>query len=255
MFQLALGSSALLGGLVATWSIAAVVWLSVIPQIGCLLIALRFAEPPRREHPRRTAVAHLGSALAEFARNPRVRLLTGAGVLGHAFGETSYQFQAAFYQLLWPVWAIGAAKTLSGLLAAASFHFAGALIDRVGRVPALLAEGIYSKLVGFTALLIPSPVSPLLMTSSSAFFGVGAVARGSLIQDEFSDAQRATMSSLGSFASSLSFATVAFLAGLAADRFGPIQMMLGLTVLGLIPLALNFRFAATVRRNRVATAT
>jgi hypothetical protein len=176
-------------------------------------------------------------------------------VLGHAFGESSYQFQAAFYQLLWPVWAIGAAKTLSGLLAAASFHFAGAAIARVGRVPALLAEGVYSKLVGFAALLFPSPVSPLLMTSGSAFFGLSAVARGSLIQDEFSDAQRATMSSLGSFASSLSFATVAFLAGLAADRVGPTQMLLGLTLLGLIPVALNLRFAASARRGDVAAAT
>jgi predicted MFS family arabinose efflux permease len=256
MFQLALGSSALLGGVVATWSLSAVVWLSVIPQVGCLLIALQLREPPRREEAEPKApLAHLGAALAQFVRNPRVRLLTSANVLGHALGETGYQFQAAFYAMLWPVWAIGAAKTISGVLAAASFHFAGPLIDRFGPVTAMLAQNVYSKVVGFAALLFPSPLSPLLMTSSSAFFGVGSVAKGALLQAEFTDDQRATMSSLNSFAASLLFAVVAFLAGLAADSIGPTQMLLALQVIGLITLALNVWFAMTVRQTRAAPAT
>lgn len=255
MFQLALGSSALLGGIVAVWSLSAVVWLSVIPQVGCLLVALRFREPPRRwQAAPRKPLAHLGAAAAEFVRNPRIRLLTSAGVLGHALGETAYQFQAAFYATLWPVWAIGAAKTISGMLAAASFHFAGPLIDRFGAVTAMLAQNVYSKIVGFVALLFPSPLSPLLMTSSSAFFGVGSVARGALMQAEFTDEQRATMGSLNSFAGSLLFAVVAFLAGLAADSVGPTQMLLALQVVGLITLALNVWLALTVRRPSPARA-
>jgi MFS family permease len=243
MFQLALGASALLGGLVASWSLAAVVWLSVIPQVGCLLVALQLDEPARQAAEPRSPLEHLGRAFGEFRRNARIRLLTAASVLGYAIGETSYHFQAAFYQLLWPLWAIGAAKTLSGALAAASFHFAGPLIDRFGRVPAMLTGSAYSRAAGLAALVYPTPVSPLLMTSTSAFYGVGSVASGALMQDEFTAEQRATMSSIGSFASALLFAVVAFAAGLAADSFGPSATLLALSLAGFVPFAIQVRFA------------
>lgn len=250
MFQVALGASALLGGLIAGWSLAAVVWLSVVPQVGCLLIALRLDEPPKHVAETPATFAHLVRALGEFRRNTRLRLLTAASVLGYALGETSYQFQAAFFQLLWPLWAIGAAKTLSGGLAAASFHFAGPLIDRFGRVPAMLAASSYSRVAGLAALVYPTGLSPLLMTSTSALFGVGSVASGSLRQDEFTDEQRATMASIGSFASSLLFAVVAFLAGVAADQLGPATTLLALSLLGFVPFAIQVRFAIFTLNNK-----
>lgn len=56
------------------------------------------------------------------------------------------------------------------------------------------------------------------------------------------------MSSLGSFASALLFAVIAFAAGLAADRFGARATLLTLSVLGFVPFVLQLRFALTIRR-------
>ena len=45
MFQIALATSAVLGGVIAYWSFPLVMWLSVIPQIICLILAFKIIEP------------------------------------------------------------------------------------------------------------------------------------------------------------------------------------------------------------------
>jgi hypothetical protein len=54
---------------------------------------------------------HLQSAVKNFTQNKKLRLLSISSILGYAFGEAGYQFQSAFYSTLWPIWAIGLAKT------------------------------------------------------------------------------------------------------------------------------------------------
>lgn len=58
--------------------------------------------------------------------------------------------------------------------------------------------------------LTSSTLSSFLMAPSSLSYGVGSIAAGAMLQREFTDAQRATMSSLSSFAGSIFFGIVAF---------------------------------------------
>ncbi|MEK7518010.1 MAG: hypothetical protein AAB583_05695 [Patescibacteria group bacterium] len=81
----------------------------------------------------------------------------------------------------------------------------------------------------------PTILSPLLMSSTSLFYGVTSVAKNSLLQKEFRDEQRTTMGSLDAFAGNLFYAMVAFLLGFVADILSPAKGLLIIQIL-LIPV-------------------
>jgi len=83
-----------------------------------------------------------------------------------------------------------------------------------------------SELLNTFCIIMPTVLSPALMTLNSIFFGINTVGVGGLMQREFTDAQRATMGSITAFGGSLAFAAFSVIVGLFADRFGIIPTML-----------------------------
>lgn len=230
MFQIALGASGLIGAFLANWSFQLIMWLSVIPQIICLYLSFQIIDSNKIRSGTNNVLQDLREGLFAFTHNVNLRLLSITSIWGFASGETSYQFQAAFYNTVLPVWAIGIAKTLSNIGATIGFYFAGKVINRFGSFKTLLFGEIYSKLSNFISLIFPTPISPFLMSSNSFFYGTESTAEGSLLQKEFSDKQRATMSSLNSFAGSFFFGIFAFLIGLFADKLGARNALLILSI-------------------------
>ena len=95
--------------------------------------------------------------------------------------------------------------------------------------------------VGTAIIAYPTIATPLINSMTSFGFGTGIVAQSSLLQKEFSDEQRATMSSLTSLASSLFFAIAAFLLGGWADKVGPTYALLTGQLLSISVLYLYWR--------------
>jgi MFS family permease len=234
MFQIALAVSAVLGGLIAAASFALTFWISVIPQVCGLMIALQIVEPHvHSRHISLTIYGHLREAFVNIIRNPRLRNLTAAGIVNWAVGESGWLFRSAFISMLWPTWALGLSQLVANVGAAISFYFAGRLIKRFGEFRILMTEVLFSRLSVTLSLAFPTVLSPLLMSSSSFLFGAGHVAANGLEQHEFTPAQRATMASMTTFAGSIAFALFSFFLGALADRIGVIPAFLVAQVLGL----------------------
>ncbi len=226
MFQVALGTAAVLGGIIATWSFSIIMWLSVIPQVVCLYLAFKFIEPNIHTSKSGNVYIHLTEAYSNFFSNKKLRLLSFGSIIGYGFGEASFYFQSAFYSTLWPVWAIGAVTAVGHAGAATSYRFAGNLIKRFGAINILIAQNIWDRITGILATAFPSVASPLLMSSGSLWYGVAEVSKSSLMQKEFTNHQRATMGSLNSFAGSIFFGIISILLGILADNFSPSQALL-----------------------------
>ena len=105
----------------------------------CLILSFGFREtiPPREK--KDTYLRHIKKALIQFKTNRKLRKLSLASVNNFSVGEATYQFQAAFFQSLWPLWAVGAAKTIANFGAAASFHFSGRATKKWGEYPLLIS--------------------------------------------------------------------------------------------------------------------
>jgi MFS family permease len=236
MFQAALALAAILGGIIANWSFAAVMWLSVIPQCIALAVSFFFIEPKKHIQQQSNGIHLIKEAIQQLAQNSKLRLLTITSVLRYALGESMYQFKATFVQLLWPVWAIGFSNVLSNILGTIAFYVSGKIIHRFSGRTILNFEIIFNRVANFVALLFPSVLSPALMSATSFTYCVACVAEGALMQQEFTDKQRATLGSLGSLLGSLVFAVVAFSLGGIADHIGPQKTLIIVNTLLLTPL-------------------
>lgn len=231
--HLAQGIAGLLGSLVASISFSYLMWLSVIPQIIMLFTSYQFAEPRARTPGDPNILAHTLEAIKLFIQNKRLRLLSLASILSFAVGEMKFQFRSAFINTVWPLWAIGSTTIVSNFGAAASFFYSGKIIKKFGALRVLMSQAIWGKTISFIAYGIPTFFSPFLLMTSSLFHGVGSVSQNKLMQQEFSQSARATMSSLNSLGGNLAFFFMSLLLGGLADLLGPAKAMFSMTFIEL----------------------
>lgn len=241
MFQVAAALGIVLGGVLAVWSFSLVMWLSIIPRIICLIISLLIIEPVKHGKQSTNIYSHLTSAVKRIWTIRKLRLLSINQIIGDAIGEATYQFRSAFVNMLWPLWAVGFSTVLSSIGAAVSFWYSGRLIKRIGAFRLLLVSNIYSKVVNIISVAVATVFSPVLLSSTSLLYGATVVANSKLMQNEFSDQQRATLGSVQSLFGSLAFGLFAVVLGYFADKFGPSQALLIAYILSLPTVLVNWR--------------
>lgn len=240
MFQMALAVSAVFGSVIAFWSYAVVMWLSVIPQVICLFLSFRLIEPKVHLEESGNVYLHLKEAFINLVKNKKLRLLSIEDFYSFAIGESSFLFRSAFVNTLWPVWAIGFVSVLTNIAASASFWFSGRIIKRFGAFQLQFLTSFYNRTINIIALSFPTVVSPVIMSSNSLWYGISKVASNTLMQKEFTDKQRATIPSLNSLAGNILFGIFAPILGLLGDRFGAANALLISQFVILPTLIINF---------------
>lgn len=224
-------------------------WVSVIPMLLALVVSLRFVEPQAYTRTTTNVYAHLGQAFRNTIQNPRLLTLSAASVLMYAIGESAWLFRSAFVATLWPLWALGIGQMLANVTGAIGFYFAGPVIRRFGEFRLLVWASAAADVVNFFMVLVPTVLSPIVM-SQSFTWGVNRVAIGGLLQREFTGEQRATMGSLNSFAGSIAFAAFSFLLGGLADGIGVVPALLVASGLLFVP---NVLYWLALRGDPVAS--
>lgn len=249
--QLAMGISAILGGIIANYSFTYLMWLTLLPQVVMLLISYRFINPKLRKILDTNIYAHIKEAIVLFIKNKKLRLLSLASIWGFSVSELGWGFTSAFIATVWPIWAIGIPQTISSFGAPISFFFSGKLIKKFKEINILLFDSIYGKVISLISLGYPTVFSPLLQTTPSVLYGVSTVAEKTLMQHEFTNHQRATMASLNSFGGSLGYAVMSLLLGGLADRMGPAKALFILTLIGLPVIYLYWIIFKSDRKEEV----
>lgn len=216
----ALACAALLGGLFALVSLQLVFWLSVIPQILAVAVAMGLREPNHVGAAPVGNLKHLASALRHLAKSPKLLWLTVAQSVSFGFGEANYQFTSAFYRTLWPLWAIGLLRSVANILAAIGFWIAGRVIDRFQHLRVVIACSVIGQVFNLVGIALANVLSPIIMTSPSLAYGLSTTAKNHLFQQSFTSEQRATLGSIVQFTGSVVFALAAVLIGALADTAG-----------------------------------
>jgi len=229
--HIAIGISGIIGGFIATFSFSYIMWLSVVAQIIMLFVSYQFVEPKTRSRLDTNMLTHMKEAAKLFVKNRKLRLLAITDAISFSTGEVSFQFRSAFLQSVWPLWGIGIVGVFTSLGASISFYFSSKLIRRFGSEKILLIRSIYGKISGLIAYGIPSIFSPLIVITPSVLYGAGEVAKNELMQREFTDHQRATMSSLNSLVSNIGFAIMSVGIGVFADFTSPGNALFVITLI------------------------
>ncbi len=224
--QAALAISSVFGALLVMKSFSLLFWISVVSQIICLLISLFLVEP--RVHSKKSGniYEHLREAFLFLLHNKKLRILAIGDMLSSGTGEAMFQFQSAFFATLWPLWAVGLAKTYAYIAATIGFFFGGKVVAKLSPLKALLLGTIVNRIEYFAGVLFPNPISPILLSSNSFQYGINNTAKSTLFQQEFTQHQRATLGSLTSFMGSIWFAAIALVLGFIGDRMGVIAALI-----------------------------
>ena len=236
--QIALAITAITGSIIANWSFTWVMWLSVIPALLGLFVSFKIAEPKVNKTLSCNVYAHLCTSIKYFIRNKKLRMLSLSTSLGYAQGEAGWLFRSAFNATLWPIWAIGFAQAISNISSATSFYFGGKLVGKFGAFKILITGKIYALLTNIVAVLMSNVISPVLLASNSIFFGAGNVSKSTLLQKEYTPAERATMDSLNSFFGSIAFAIISLGLGFVADYLNPAKALLSLQIIAVVALSI-----------------
>lgn len=249
MFQFALMIGAVFGSILAYFSFAWVMWLSVIPQLICFIISTKMLNPTiQNKKDSGNIFSHLHFSALHLWKNRKLRLLSFNSIISFGIGESTFDFRAAFVKTLWPIWAIGFAKTLSFLGASLSFWYSGKILRKIEALKLKFYSNIYSKIVNIFSAAFPSIFSPAIMSSTSLFYGVGGVAESKLMQKEYTEEQRAILDSLNSLLGSLFYGIFAVFIGFIADAFGPAKALLIAQIISLPTVYINWKL---VKMNKV----
>lgn len=240
-FMVGTSIGALLSGLIASYSYSLTVWLSFIPQFMALIVVLMMTQVPKVEQKSFTIWSHLKEAFYEVKNNYNLRLLSLSTIFGDSFGRTASDFQSAVFSVFWPLWAVGFAKALIEWIAIPGTYFSGKIIDKLGPFKVMLISNLYASFSNLIAVLIPTKLSPAIISTSAVLWGPGEVANVTLLQKEFTERQRATIASLNSFIGSIIYAVFAYFIGTIADHFGAVRAMLIIEIFILPSLFLNWK--------------
>jgi MFS family permease len=241
--------ASLLGGLIASVSFPLVFWLSLVPQFICVVLALQMVEPKKHFTEVESIATQLKGAFKLLYTNIQLRRLSVAEILKTSIEDILFNFQILFYNTLWPLWAVGLTRSIMAITKFVSFRYSGKVITRLTASRALILNDVVTRVIHILAILFPSILSPVVMCSTGLLWGVSNVAKNKLLQEQFTNKQRATMSSVISFFGNLLAGVVAVGIGAFSDKLGLINTLLVMQLffIPIIFLYIQFRHAT---RNR-----
>lgn len=212
--------AALLSGFLVDWNLRNMMWICVGIQFLAFIVTILLKEVHSEKSETSNIYAHLKDSFREIKNNLNLRFLSLGSIFLGA-GSAAYEFQAAVFSAVWPLWAVGIARAIQEIGAIPGYYFADQVIKRFGVVKIVLLQSWVSWAGNVLASILQSFLSPFLILSHFVFYGPADTATESLIQKEFTDRQRATISSLNSLGSSIYFAIVINLAGFIAGLSNP----------------------------------
>ena len=202
-------------------SLQTLAWVSILPSSGGLITALLFVEPVRtRQQKRTTSWTHFLIAFRRLWRNKRLRFYAATAIVDEAVGMAFFRIEAAYYNTLIKKWVINIVRFLKQLSGMAGYALAPVL-KRFGSVRLFFTAISLNEVVRLVALLLDNTLSPFIMSIRNLFWGISNTSQADILQQEFSDDQRATMKSIISLLKGILAAVAMYLFGVLADLSGP----------------------------------
>lgn len=194
--------------------------LSLISVGISVCLSLFTIEPPRHQREESHTGQHLLQAFHLILKHPHLRWLALASAIRTGLSQPAQSFMPAFVETVWPLWLTPLYRTAQNGIGSLGFWFSGRITKRIGTLKALFIGTAVSSSLSLIAYVFASVFSPLLLIITQLSYAVTRTADGALQQATFSNAQRATMGSLISFAGAIVGGLSSLLIGFLADSMG-----------------------------------
>jgi MFS family permease len=213
------------GSFMVTKSIALLFSLSILPRLFASVISFGFVDPKVKKKKSKSISLHFKDSWLMYKNNLKIRLLSIADIIGY-LGGVIWNFQSTFYNLFLPMWATNMVMSVNFFTSFVSFRLSGRLISKYKSIKVLFYSEVYCRVLTLMAYIIPTIASPFIVATASASYGPSVVAKSTILQNEFTNEQRATMTSINSFIGNIFYSIFGIFVGVMADRFGVAKSLL-----------------------------
>ncbi len=219
--QIGLGVSALFAAVITYfYSLQALAWLSVLPIAGQLVIAYLYKEPRKKIQRETSSFKHFLIAFRKLKRNKRLRFYALIEMVNSAVGFASHRFESAYFNTLIAEWAINLVRFFKQMCGTVSF-FLVPHVKKLGLVRLFFGSMAANVVIRTIGICFNNVLTPFVMAAVNLFYGTEKTSSATILQKEFSAAQRATMKSIISFMSGINQAVIMYLFGVLADVSSP----------------------------------
>lgn len=183
--------------------------------ISALFFASSFLlhEPQTAPKVRTESLHHIWTAMKHIWADKKLRGLVGIKMLD---GSGSYYIEGAYFATLIPAPLVPLARLFRHLTGVVGFYIS-AFVRRIGFLKILIFSSVGSMVAKIIGVGLNNVATPFINSSTNLFFGLNETAYNSLMQQGFTDKQRATMGNVVSLVASISEGAMIFAYGLIAD--------------------------------------
>lgn len=201
------------------YSLHVLAWISVIPAAIQLISSFFFVEPKINTTKDVNSWEHLKHALRNIKSNKKLQKVSALVCCNRALNMTAYRIESAYFSKLIAKWLVDLVILLRELWGAISFYIAP-IVRKFGFLKILIYSIFGNVLFRTVGVILNNAISPFIISLYGLCLGTTETAESTLMQKEFSSAQRATMGSLISVFGGLIMALSYYIFGLIADAYG-----------------------------------
>lgn len=223
-----------------------IIEISIIPKVIQLIISFFLREVKIAKTKNNLKYEILKEPFKEVLKNKLLlKKIVFDGIM-ESINECCFQFRSAFYEIVWPIWAIGIPGILANIGAFVSNWFSGKIIKKISRKKYWILGHFYSMLANIIAVAINNAISPIVMVSNSLFHSdfIDSEIEQKLYKDEI----RASMGSIKSFIQSILFSMFSILLGIIADYFSIVISFVIFQLINIVPIILNSKIIEKVEK-------
>ena len=220
-YKLSFGISALTGaGIVWMFGIRETFYAIVVTSLLMMVISQKMIEPETHtDEISDNPFIHFGKSMKNVWKNKRLRYLTLASSLDYGIGMAAYDFINVFFNRFIPTWLIGVLRTAAYSLGSVGSFLSHKISVSFGYTRTIITFIGLNYVINIVSVLTNSIVSPFIKVFDNLTYSVAEPAQNTLMQNDFTDKQRATMGSVVSLFRSLFYGIFSLLVGMMADVF------------------------------------
>ena len=211
---------AIFGALIAMstmflFDIKILAWITVLFGFLFFISSLFLYEPITRQKSDKSSFGILWSSCKQIWKDKKLRSLISIKMLQ---GQTAYNMEGVYFSALIPPFLIPLARLFRQFTGAIGFYMA-AFANKIGFFKTLIFSNIGSFVFNSVGLLLNGMATPFINSATNLFYGFNHTAYNALLQENFSDEQRATMQNIQSLLSSISGGMLLLIFGKIADNY------------------------------------
>ena len=226
---------AIFGALIAMgtmflFNVNVLAWITVIFGFLFFISSLFLYEPNTRQKSDKSSFGLLWSSCKQILKDKKLRTLIGINMLQ---GQTAYNMEGVYFSALIPSSLIPLARLFRQFTGAIGFYIA-TFANKIGFLKTLIFSNAGAFVFNSVGLLLNGIATPFINSATNLFYGFNHTAYNALLQENFSDEQRATMQNIQSLLSSIVGGILLLIFGTIADCFSLLTAMWCTTFLNLI---------------------